>query len=165
MSLPNTDIIPFKNLSRYKKRLLALADHIEAVPQDLFDMESYRLEDDTLEGCGTVGCALGHAPALLIKRFHVRPASITMTMYSEIVIDWDKVALQFGITDDVFNSPAMAYLFHALWKHVDNTPTGAAKRIRWVVKHGGVPFNYSQQIFGEAPRSYEQAQVDPIPQG
>jgi hypothetical protein len=45
------------------------------------------------------------------------------------------------------------YLFGSDWVHEDNTPTGAAKRIRYFVANG-LPENWKDQMSGKAPLSY-----------
>jgi hypothetical protein len=152
------EIIPFPHLWRYKRRLLALADHIETVPQNLFNMKIFReTGKGHLADCGTVGCLLGHAPSLLIKRFRVKSSELVI----DNLIDWNKVSLKLcGITTSPYNNNRALwdYLFSSRWGFTDNTSTGAAKRIRWVVEHSGIPVDYVSQIYGDTPLSYEQGE-------
>lgn len=145
-------VIPY-NLTLYKKRLLALADHIDKLPQKLFHMQWYRDYNgtyrETLEYCDTLGCILGHATTVLRKQFKVK---IPLLPYSGGRIDFDSLSSRFGFH---IGSPGWKYLFDSLWYNTDNTPTGAAQRIRWVVEHDGIPDNWWEQISGQSPLSYK----------
>lgn len=149
-------IIAYPEIQKYEYKLLALADHIETVPKELFTMHTFRRNgDNTLRGCGTVGCILGHAPSLLTRRFHINPSKF-LYYGSRKEINWDMVSELFGVSAYVTGdnrglgnrSGLWVYLFAGNWLNSDNTPTGAAARIRWVVKHGGVPHNWHSQSHG-----------------
>lgn len=132
--------------TRYHKRLLALANHIEKVPQELFDMGQFRSKGEfTLNHCGTVGCILGHAPVVLKQLGLAVPVKIERDE-----IDFIGLSTLFGIR---IADPAWDYLFGGSWESVDNTPTGAARRIRWVVKHG-VPNTWRNEANGLSALSY-----------
>jgi len=45
------------------------------------------------------------------------------------------------------------WLFGYGWKYSDNTPIGAAKRIRYFLANG-VPYNWHEQITGKIPIQY-----------
>lgn len=151
-------IIPYK-LDRYKRRLLALADHLETVPQEKFNMGNYRgdsylPDSETLDQCGTVGCALGHAPSVL-RRMKV---TVPTYPYHNIErIDFDEVSKLFGISPSN-HTPIWDYLFSGGWTGTDNTPLGASQRIRWVLANGGIPIDYRSQIAGCTTLSYKEAQ-------
>jgi hypothetical protein len=142
---------------KYPKRLLALADHIEKIPQEVFSMDQFREDDHmTLEGCGTVGCILGHAPALIREKRWVPLKAIVVNPKNLLSrIDWLRVSGVFGIHS---NMAIWDYLFGAFWETTDNTPKGAAKRIRWAVKHGGIPSNWHEQMKGHVPVSFKEKQ-------
>jgi hypothetical protein len=78
--------------------------------------------------CGTIACAVGHGPG----------AGIMPTLADET---WPNYAERvFG----AFSDPAEDILVHAwcfdgIWSEHDNTPEGAAKRIIYMLDHGGVP--------------------------
>ena len=109
-----------------KENLLKMADFIETVPPDRFDMGNYR------------SCVVGHS----LKRFAAYPNL-------EVVERWGAA---FTLIER--GSPEWRYLFAAAWRREDNTPTGAAKRIRHLVEKG-LPKNWLAQLSGTAPRSYE----------
>jgi hypothetical protein len=127
-----------------RANLEKLAAYLESLPADYehFSMESYlRNADDyfywtsmadTLQDCGTVACAIGHGPA----------AGIT-PLPGE---NWDLY------TDRVFELEAYqwSWCFSSSWHQVDNTPQGAAKRIRYMLDHG-VPENVDRQKAGRDP--------------
>ena len=123
-----------------KKNLLKLADGIEGIDPELFNMKTYRSGDFDCNGdfrkahCGTVGCALGWGPyieGLEIDR------DISWDDYCERVLGLD------GISDEWF------WCFGAGWEKVDNTPWGASLRIRYLAKHG-LPNNSQEQEKGNA---------------
>jgi hypothetical protein len=71
----------------------------------------------------------------------------------QLDVSWVALAeMGLGITTD---EVLWSYLFDATWASVDNTPTGAAKRIRWVIQHQGIPVNWHYQQDGMAGLSYE----------
>jgi hypothetical protein len=55
----------------------------------------------------------------------------------------------FSCTDGVY-----FWLFNSDWTYTDNTPTGAVKRAKFFIEHGGVPENYEDQLSGLSPLSY-----------
>jgi len=124
-----------------KENLLRMADYIETVPQEKFNMEIYRTYDETTHECNSIGCVIGHC-TILDKR--PLPKYVYGTINFRL---WSKLFT--GIeSDDEWN-----YLFDISWHRTDNTPTGAAKRIRWFVEHG-LPNDWEEQMFGEAPLPY-----------
>ena len=118
-----------------KKNLLLLADFLDKLPQELFNMKYYRLNENgervefySKNDCGTIGCALGWAaasgiPELEIEHFPKKGTRLSWLMYSEAVFGF--------ISENTFD-----YLFSEYWTEVDNSPSGAAKRIRQVVNFG-----------------------------
>lgn len=87
--------------------------------------------------CGTVGCAVGHGPMAGIR---ANPGEL-WDDYSERVFDLE-----------VFG-PEWTWCFDADWSSVDNTPQGAAKRIRYLLEHG-LPHDARSQRLGYNPVSY-----------
>ena len=138
-----------------KRRLLRLAKHLETVPQRYFDMASYRRKYGDKEmlriypssedlasdwrDCGAVGCALGHAPE--VGGVFTPKSQEKWGDYCERV---------FGIN---LNSNEWDWMFAGIWDAVDNTPQGAAQRIRWLVKHG-LPTDMYYQLYEGAPLCY-----------
>lgn len=110
--------------------LLQLATFLDTVPKHKFDMWTFRtkgssdlslakVRDDHV--CGTAGCAVGYGPQ---AGFPILRTDLDWLSYSERVfgVEWEG--------DD------WDFLFGAEWKDIDNTPTGAAKRIRFYIKNG-----------------------------
>ena len=129
-----------------KDNLLRMANHIETIPQEDFNMAKFRKDRSSKKiECNTVGCAVGHCiildPDNIKKNFIDRYGMIDYLEWSE----------QFtGVT----NMEQWNYLFGSGWKYTDNTPKGTAKRIRHVLKHG-FPDEMSQEINGTKKLSYE----------
>lgn len=135
-------------LAIHRENLLKLADLLDQQPQDRFDMINYRVPVGNLASnislefwdnepkCGTVCCALGVAASHGI-------ASEYMTGLD----DWPDYAFAaFGVSS---NHLSWVWLFDAIWHDVDNTPSGAAKRIRHYLEHG-TPDNAEWQSCGDA---------------
>ncbi len=53
------------------------------------------------------------------------------------------------------NNDSWSWCFSPVWQRVDNTPEGAARRIEWLVEHG-LPKNWDEQKYGNAPLIYNQ---------
>jgi hypothetical protein len=110
-----------------------LAGHLQA----LFDMAEFCEADRSLfaDTCGSVGCAIGHGPYAGVEK-HAEE-------------DWDQYSHRvFGL-----ELAAWAWCFSSRWRDTDNTPEGAALRIRWLHAHG-VPQDWYEQSHGIAPLCY-----------
>jgi len=130
--------------------LKKLADYLDTLPDDYdaFNMrsfirlnnyngwgladnrEDYLLCKASLHECGSVACAVGHGPA----------AGICMTPLEAQMREWN------GYTDRCFvdsASEAFSWMFGGLWGFADgdNTPRGAAARIRYYLDRG-VPSDF-----------------------
>lgn len=118
-----------------------LAKHLDKVPEKDFDMSWYAYDEhkDTLDvqqhECMTVGCALGYGPSAGLP---VIETDRDWLSYSRRV---------FGLHID---QPEWDWCFSGVWEHRDNTPAGAAKRIRHLIEHG-LPADAESQQWGEAP--------------
>jgi hypothetical protein len=121
-----------------------LAAHLEKLPEDYtnFDMRMFFTRDGTdrpywdatLAGdCGTVACAIGHGPA----------AGITIATETADWLDYGEKAFELALDE-------WDWCFSGHWCEVDNTPHGAAKRIRYFLEHG-VPADAEAQRYGQAP--------------
>ena len=126
--------------TKHRDNLLKLADYLATLPDDYekFHMREYMAERDgeywhmiypderSKPVCGTVACAVGHGPAAGIR------------VYGDT--DWSDYADRvFGILgDDGFD-----YMFASNWSYSDNTPKGAAARIRTYVALGRTPDGWS----------------------
>lgn len=139
---PNLDLAPI-----HEKRLLKLATYLDnSVSQEQFDMGIYRSWDAAKKYkvkdkrhtsskkvfndpnlCGTVGCALGYAPIAtgIYPKYNFSLSLITIASS----INWLKYALEtLGLNNYPYD-----FLFHQKWASIDNTPKGAAARIRFLV--------------------------------
>ena len=124
-----------------KENLKLMADYIETVPQDKFDVERFRTGQIKYHECDSVGCVIGHCTVL-------DKNPLPMDCGRIIFYAW---ARDFAGLNP--NSSEWKYLFSLHWTAVDNTPTGAAKRIRYFIKNG-LPKDWYKQILGNAPLSY-----------
>lgn len=124
---------------KHRDNLLKLADYLDKLPDDYehFDMAEYMMTRDedypdnewtisinerSKPACGTVACAVGHGPAAGIR------------IYGDH--DWESYA------DRVFGDMShddFTYMFGSSWVDTDNTPKGAAARIRTLVELGKAP--------------------------
>lgn len=125
-----------------KTNLLRMADHIETVPQKMFDMEFIRRGDIITRKCNSVGCTIGHS-TVLDKNPLPRDA--------EGHIDFRTWSEKF--TGLRMWSDGWRFLFSDDWVSSDNTPNGSAKRIRYFVENG-LPENWSEIMDGESPLPY-----------
>ena len=119
-----------------------MADYIETIPQDKFDMKRFRSGELGKHECNSVGCVIGHCT---IPDKNPLPTGL----YGDI--DFDEWSRNF--TDLKPYSSEWSYLFSFDWFAVDNTPTGAASRIRHFLEKG-LPEDWSGQMEGKAPLSY-----------
>lgn len=138
-----------KLTARRRANLLKLANYLETLPKDYrqFSMNYYNSDENLYAHdelvCDAVACAIGHAPAA-----GIRPKrGETWLNYCERTL----------IGADPANSNlAWQWMFSLDWQRADNTPHGAAARIRWYIEHG-VPENFGDQMCGEKPLCYEVA--------
>lgn len=131
--------------------LLKMADYIENVPQDVFSMDVYRSRFQYLHKCNSVGCIIGHCTVL----DSLSNIPFNRDFSGDVTIDFSLWSEQYtGISSC---SGSWMYLFSFGWSgsNGDNTPKGAAKRIRYYVKNG-LPFNWRKQLEGSEPLSYNQ---------
>lgn len=123
--------------------LIQLADYLDKLPDDYaeFDMADFidgapskkAVKDYALSGaasCGTAACAVGHGPA---AGLFVLPSEIDMGAIFSPVRWFEYAHRVFGVSEF---SNDFIYMFGGGWAEVDNTPKGAARRIRHYVAHG-----------------------------
>jgi hypothetical protein len=125
-------------LKKHRDNLTKLANYLDALPKDYkdFDMCDFNYDSDqSLDiadrryDCGTAACAVGHGPAAGIR------------VYKDA--DWFAYCERaFGITryaadHDYDEDKDFEYLFGSGWGDYDNTPHGAAARIRTYLELGG----------------------------
>jgi hypothetical protein len=127
-----------------RTNLEKLASYLEGLPADCnhFKMNTYfqrygtfrTYGDATLAGdCDTAACAVGHGPAAGI-------------ILATEVSDW----ADYGEKAFELASDEWVWCFSGGWSAVDNTPHGAAKRIRHLL-YDGVPSDGWQQRCGYKP--------------
>ena len=132
-----------------RDNLQLMADHLKInVKQDNFDMGEYRGDDDFSDPvCGSVGCTVGTCTVLdvenVIENFTDSDREINFGGWSE-----DFTGLLGGEDKEEW-----AWCFHSKWKTADNTPTGAALRIEWLLNHG-LPENWDCQMRGREDLCY-----------
>lgn len=141
-----------------KENLLKLADYLENnVTQEQFHMHTFRQRPNratgglnslgfvSLNDCGTIGCAAGWGPFVkgleLIKNdfkaYSDKPTVDFVTEYIPRV---------FGIE---MEHEEWDFVFSGAWEKFDNTPKGAANRIKYLVENG-LPDNFEVYILDEA---------------
>jgi len=125
-----------------RENLNRMADYIETIPQEKFNMRLYRWGEKVNSECGSVGCVVGHC-TVLDKNPLPLYKSGNINFYA-----WSREFTGLGPLSD-----ETAYLFASGWEAFDNTPTGAAKRIRHFLEHG-LPQDWRMQMKGRAPLSY-----------
>lgn len=95
---------------------------------------------DSFEICGTVASAVGWAPMVIpVDSWDYDGGCLHWAKYSDRVFGLDEW------TD------AWTWCFSPQWLPIDDTPDGAAKRIRYLVEHGEPPANWFEQYKGDAP--------------
>ncbi len=118
-----------------RKDLTLLADYLEKLPEgyDNFDMSSFIKDDcgpkETASKqnlCGTAGCAIGHAP--FVKGI---PAPFDGEYWSDYS---DRIAFNKSGFISNEHETLWFFMFGGVWVNIDNTPHGAARRIRAVLK-------------------------------
>jgi len=127
-----------------RENLKLMADYIETISQDRFDMGKFRTGELVKHECGSVGCVIGHCTIL-----DKNPLRLDLDGH----IDFDAWSFDFTGLDSFYDNDKWQYLFSCEWETVDNTPAGAAKRIRYFLENG-LPKNWQEQILGFAPLSY-----------
>lgn len=83
--------------------------------------------------CGTIACAVGHGPGSGIAPI---PADCTWQRYAARCFGADRAA------DDIVH----AWCFDSNWSFLDNSPTGAAQRIIYMLNHG-VPEDFEKATY------------------
>jgi hypothetical protein len=121
-----------------RENLQKLADYLlsDKLQADFSMAQYYSLTSGPLStNCGTVGCAIGHGPYAGIEKIQGE----TWGEYSDRVF--------------VESTEDFLYMFGYSWRYVDNSPTGAAKRILFFLQNG-LPDDWEEQMNGDAPLSY-----------
>ena len=132
-----------------RENLQLMADHLKTnVKQKNFHMGKYRGLYDTINPvCGSVGCTVGTCTVLdaenVINNFTDYDGEIEFGDWSEYF-----TGLLGGEDEDEWE-----WCFGCQWTFIDNTPTGAALRIEWLLKYG-LPENWKNQMRGREELCY-----------
>lgn len=138
---------------KQRANLIILADFLErVVPPPKFDISAYLMDADgeitpdsaknkVYKSCGTTACAAGHGPLAGIK-WKESDGS-----------DWNSYCTR------AFGAPPISnlweWLFSPDWADIDNTPEGAAARIKWYLAHGTPDYDeILDQQNGDTPLCY-----------
>lgn len=135
-----------------KENLFLMADYIEKVPQVEFDMVCYRTEDTVSKDgevvCNSVACVIGHCINLVPRE--------SLPLERDGDINYSLWSMDFTGLGRAGYAEAWTWCFGTHWGADgggDNTPIGAAKRIRYLIEKG-LPTNWLEQMNGKAPLSY-----------
>jgi len=95
---------------------------------DIVALSSGRCTTEHLNVCGTVACAIGHGPAAgVAPQGGEGWSDYTIRAFGDGENDTSDRDTRVGV---------YTWAFHEAWAHYDNTPLGAAQRIRYALKHG-----------------------------
>jgi hypothetical protein len=125
-----------------RENLQKMADYIRTIPQDRFDMWTYRHGQEKTAECDSVACIIGHCTKLDAEPLPVGANGN---------IDFETWCDRFTELD---SDNCWIWCFNGRWKYVDNTSEGAALRIEWLLKHG-LPENWYEQLWGIEPLCYK----------
>lgn len=119
-----------------KQNIMLLAKHIyNNVTQEQFNMQHFRVNSSgntcdfiSITDCGTVGCALGHAPFITgletsLEEYYSN-GTLAFLKYCERVFDIEIYSTEWD------------WLFDDKWTYIDNTPKGFAKRVFFSLESG-----------------------------
>lgn len=130
-----------------RENLDKLATYLEKLPADYkhFEMTDYitgkrgnseqvyyALNNGGVDTCGTAGCAIGHGPAAGIL-FKEEDLKVNQYWASGFEVDWNLYCDRYFVPT---NSPEFEWMFGGAWYNWDNTPHGAAARIRYFLDNG-----------------------------
>ena len=130
-----------------KTNLRTLATHLMTIDPRAFDMSEYyrfghglwqlasvlKNEGFVKYECGTVACAVGHGPGAGISPI---AEDCTWQRYAARVFGADR------LDDDIVH----VWCFDGAWSAMDNSPTGAAQRIIYMLEHG-VPEDFAKAVY------------------
>jgi len=131
------------DLFQKKHPVLARRELEQYGPVAAYHYEDLENDDDLLalsptfkilHNCGTSGCALGWAPALVAR--------------GKKGEGWPEYCVRvFGVPE---SCEEWDYMFSGNWRGIENTPKATAKRIMFIVENGRPPKDWSRQIsFGD----------------
>lgn len=125
------------------RNLVRLADFLERLPAPAFVCDA-PIGEGAPTTLGT--CALGWAPAVV----PATESDYDRAMFRDAVsFNYDRYHFRaFGIEA---GTPTWDWCFSSAWASVDDTPAGAAKRLRYVAGNGGAPKDAIAQMLGSKP--------------
>ena len=143
MDLTDVGVLP-----KHVKNLRILADHLATLPAEYesFSMANYVYQNAADDAgphelstipCNTVACSIGHGPSAGI------PVGDCESWYEYIK---ENLCLPKTLACD--------WLFSSNWTFVDNTPQGAAARIKYLLEHG-LPDDYQAMQVGKLKYPWE----------
>lgn len=114
-----------------------MADYIRTIPQELFNMEFFRKDNQKDEPeCKTIGCVAGHCttifPEIALNTKYEESDRIDFVKFSYDVLD---------IKENYKTNDLWAWIYGFKWTYHDNTPEGAARRIEYAI-HNGIPDDF-----------------------
>ena len=130
-----------------RENLQRMADHLKTnVKQENFHMGKYRGFYDFINPeCGSVGCPVGTCTVLdaenVIENFTNSEGEIDFLAWSK-----DFTGMYWGEYE-------WSWCFGSTWSKTDNTPTGAALRIEWLLNYG-LPADWDCQMRGDDELCY-----------
>ena len=132
-----------------RENLQLMADHLKTnVKQKNFHMGRYRGDDDFSNPvCGSVGCTVGNCTVLDTENV------MNNFINSDGRIDFTAWSIDFTGLLEVEYEDVWEWCFDCQWIFIDNTPTGAALRIEWLLNHG-LPENWKNQMRGREKLCY-----------
>ena len=130
-----------------RENLQRMADYIRTVPPENFNMELWRTPgSEFTPECNSVGCVIGHCTVLDTPE---RLKTHLLGSYNFNWYSWSGYFTGIGSWMKEWN-----WCFDFQWHNTDNTPTGAADRIEWLLNNG-LPENWPAQMSGDAPLCYK----------
>ena len=132
-----------------KENLLKLADFLDTLPPEKFDMQNYRakvyrnkifqpVSFKEVNDCGTVGCALGWGP--FVKGLEPTIYDLFSSKFSNGLLYLDFVIYGERVFGVEVGSANYEFMFSEQWSQLEeeNTPKATSERIRKVVEGRGL---------------------------
>ena len=116
-----------------KENLLRMAEFIVTIPETNFDIRFWDkdISDEERNECGSICCVVGHCVSLDTR-------TNLLEIYGDKDIDGQTIFDHRQWSYDFTNLHGYEWdwCFSANWYSVDNTPIGASKRIKYLLKDG-----------------------------
>ena len=130
-----------------RENLQLMANHLKTnVLPENFHMGKYRgFYDFSNPECGSVGCAVGTCTVLDVENVM---NNFTNPDGEIEFLDWSE-----DFTGLLGGGDEWGWCFASDWSKTDNTPTGAALRIEWLLKYG-LPVYWKNQMYDDEKLCY-----------